>query len=102
MNPEWVEAELTQGGVIAQAFVHGEGLAHNLALIWPLDPQADDHTLEQAIRQANAGLPDYARVHAWRRLPEPLSAAGQTLTANGRPRREQILRCYQSLLSDLQ
>ena len=102
VNPEWVEAELAQGGVIAQAFVHGEGLAHNLALIWPLDPQADDHTLEQAIRQANAGLPDYARVHAWRRLPEPLSAAGQTLTANGRPRREQILRCYQSLLSDLQ
>ena len=26
VNPEWVEAELTQGGVILQAFVHGEGL----------------------------------------------------------------------------
>lgn len=102
VNPEWVEAELTQGGVIAQAFVYGEGLAHNLALLWPLDPHADDHTLEQAVRQANAGLPDYARVHAWRRLPEPLSAAGQTLTANGRPRREQILRRYHALLTDLQ
>lgn len=99
VNPEWVEAELTQGGVILQAFVHGEGLAHNLALLWPLDPSCDDALIEQAVAQCNAGLPDYARVHTWRRLPEPLSVANATLTANGRPRRDEILRRYHGLLS---
>ncbi|NBK36983.1 long-chain acyl-CoA synthetase [Pseudomonas soli] len=102
VNPEWVEAELTQGGVIAQAFVHGEGLPGNLALLWPLDPQASDEQIERAVRQCNEGLPDYARVHAWRRLFEQLNAKAGTLTANGRPRREAILLHYQSLLSILQ
>ncbi|MGJ7547878.1 AMP-binding protein [Pseudomonas alloputida] len=101
VNPEWVEAELTQSGVIAQAFVHGEGLPGNLALLWPLDPAATDEDIELAVQRSNATLPDYARVHAWRRLPGPLTAAEQTLTANGRPRREAILQRYHTLLSDI-
>jgi len=40
VNPEWVEAELTQRGLIAQAFVHGEAMAHNHALLWPHRPIA--------------------------------------------------------------
>lgn len=99
VNPEWVEAELTQGGVILQAFVHGEGLANNVALLWPLDPDTSDTLIEQAVAHCNARLPDYARVHTWQRLPEPLSVANATLTANGRPRREEILRRYHGLLS---
>ncbi|MBS3185579.1 AMP-binding protein [Pseudomonas vlassakiae] len=102
VNPEWVEAELTQSGVIAQAFVHGEGLPRNLALLWPLDPGASDEAIEQAVQRSNATLPDYARVHAWRRLPGPLTAGENTLTANGRPRREAILQRYHTLLSDIQ
>ncbi|MGE8321615.1 MAG: AMP-binding protein [Pseudomonas sp.] len=102
VNPEWVEAELTQSGVIAQAFVHGEGLPRNLALLWPLDPGATDEAIEQAVQLSNATLPDYARVHAWRRLPGPLTPAEHTLTANGRPRREAILQRYHTLLSDIQ
>lgn len=101
VNPEWVEAELTQSGVIAQAFVHGEALPKNLALLWPLDPAAPDTLIDQAVQQCNASLPDYARVHAWRRLPRPLSSTDDTLTANGRPRREAILRRYHSQLSDI-
>lgn len=101
VNPEWVEAELTQRGILAQAFVHGEGLPRNCALLWPLDPNASDDTIEQAVQQCNARLPDYARVHAWRRLPAPLDSHDETLTANGRPRREAILRRYHSLLSDI-
>ncbi|PYB80941.1 long-chain acyl-CoA synthetase [Pseudomonas sp. LB-090624] len=101
VNPEWVEAELTQSGVIAQAFVHGEGLPRNLGLLWPLDPGATDAAIEQAVQQCNARLPDYARVHAWRRLPAPFTATGHTLTANGRPRREAILQRYHSLLSEI-
>ncbi|WP_194791451.1 AMP-binding protein [Pseudomonas sp. UFMG81] len=99
VNPEWVEAALTQGGVIAQAFVHGEAQPTNLALLWPLDPQASDAQLEQAVALANRGLPDYAQVHAWQRLPEPLCVAAGTLTANGRPRRDAILHHYRTLLS---
>ena len=97
-----MEAELTQSGVIAQAFVHGEGLPRNLALLWPLDPGASDEAIEQAVQRSNATLPDYARVHAWRRLPGPLTAGENTLTANGRPRREAILQRYHTLLSDIQ
>lgn len=101
VNPEWVESELTQGGVIAQAFVHGEALPHNLALLWPLDPAASDEAIEQAVQRCNAQLPDYAQVHTWRRLPAPLSPIDETLTANGRPRREAILQRYHALLSDI-
>ncbi|AZL68178.1 MULTISPECIES: AMP-binding protein [Pseudomonas] len=101
VNPEWVESELTQGGVIAQAFVHGEALPHNLALLWPLDPTASDEAIEQAVQRCNAQLPDYAQVHTWRRLPAPLSPIDETLTANGRPRREAILQRYHALLSDI-
>lgn len=101
VNPEWVEAELTQSGVIAQAFVHGEGMPRNVALLWPLAPGTTDAAIEQAVQHSNASLPDYARVHAWRRLPAPFSVAEHTLTANGRPRREAILQRYQSLLSDI-
>ncbi|WJD60230.1 AMP-binding protein [Pseudomonas kurunegalensis] len=101
VNPEWVEAELTQSGVIAQAFVHGEGLPRNLALLWPLDPSASNEAIEQAVQQCNAHLPDYARVHAWRRLPVPMNHIDETLTANGRPRREAILRRYHTLISDI-
>lgn len=101
VNPEWIEAELSQGGAILQAFVHGEGLHQNLALLWPLDPQASDGDLEQAVQRCNAALPDYARVHAWRRLPRPFSAAEGTLTANGRPRRAAILERYRNELFSL-
>lgn len=101
VNPEWVEAELSQSGVIAQAFVHGEALPRNLALLWPLDPGISDEAIERAVQQCNARLPDYARVHAWRRLPVPLSTLDETLTANGRPRREAILQRYHTLLSDI-
>lgn len=98
VSPEWVEAELTQSGVIAQAFVHGESLPGNVALIWPMDPSLSDDQIDQVVGQCNARLPDYARAHHWRRLTAPLSVTDQTLTANGRPRREAILERYQSLI----
>lgn len=101
VNPDWVEAELTQRGTIAQAFVHGEGLHHNLALLWPLDPSCSDATLAATIAQANAQLPDYAQVHAWKRLPEPFTPDNGLLTSNGRLRREAILSRYRDALSEL-
>ena len=102
MNPDWVEAELTQRGVIAQAFVHGEGLPGNLALLWPLDPNCDGQALADAVACANAALPDYARVRAWHRLATPFNAADGLLTSNGRLRREAILARYRDTLLELQ
>ena len=101
VNPDWVEAELTQRGTIGQAFVHGEGLSHNLALLWPLDPTCSDEILAATVAQANANLPDYAQVHAWQRLPEPFTPANDLLTSNGRLRREAILSRYREALSEL-
>ncbi|HSC85274.1 MAG TPA: AMP-binding protein [Pseudomonas sp.] len=100
VNPEWVEAELTQRGVIAQAFVHGESLPRNIALLWPLEPACPDAVLAGSVAAANQHLPDYARVSHWIRLNEPFTPLNGLLTANGRPRREAILARYQHLLAE--
>lgn len=100
VNPEWVEAELTQRGVIAQAFVHGESLPRNVALLWPLDPACPDDVLASSVAEANQSLPDYARVSSWVRLDQPFTPANGLLTANGRPRREAILARYPHLLTE--
>ncbi|MBB2495188.1 AMP-binding protein [Aquipseudomonas ullengensis] len=100
VNPEWVEAELTQGGAIAQAFVHGERLPRNVALLWPHDPACPDELLASSVAAANLSLPDYARVASWVRLSEPFTPANGLLTANGRPRREAILARYQQLFCE--
>ncbi|MFV9650905.1 AMP-binding protein [Pseudomonas citrulli] len=96
VNPDWVEAELTQGGVIAQAFVYGEALPQNHALLWPHRADCSDAQLAAAVAEANSGLPDYAQVHRWTRLTHPFTAANGLLTANGRPRRDTIVARYQA------
>ncbi len=100
VNPEWVESELTQRGVIAQAFVHGESLPENVALLWPLDPGCSDAQLDTSVQQANALLPDYAQVGRWVRLEQPFSPATGLLTANGRLRRDAILARYCELFTE--
>lgn len=94
VNPEWIEAELTQGGLIAQAFVYGEAMPHNHALLWPNHPDITDLQLAEAVAQANLTLPDYARIQGWTRLEQPFSTANGLATANGRPRRDAILSQY--------
>ncbi len=101
VNPDWVEGELTQCGDIAQAFLHGEGLPRNIALLWPLDPGCRDELLAAAVARVNASLPDYARVHVWMRLSEPFTAANGLLTMNGRLRRDEIRARYGTTLAEL-
>jgi hypothetical protein len=69
--------------------VFGEGLAYNVALIVPRGEAADPQ-IGQAIAAANARLPDYARVAAWRLIPLNDFSASGCLTDNGRPRRSQV------------
>jgi long-subunit acyl-CoA synthetase (AMP-forming) len=94
VNPEWVEAELAQQAPIAQAWLHGEARAANVAVLVPRHAACTDAQLEAAVREVNARLPDYARVHQWVRAREPFSAANGLATANGRLRRAAILLAY--------
>ena len=100
VNPEWVEAELNQRGPVAQAFVHGEAMPHNHALLWPHRPDCTDEQLASAVAEANMALPEYARVHHWSRLDQPFTATNGLLTANGRPRRDAIIERYRGQLSE--
>ncbi|VVP80478.1 2-succinylbenzoate--CoA ligase [Pseudomonas fluorescens] len=100
VNPEWVEAELTQRHHIAQAFVYGEAMPRNHALLWPRHPDCTDQQLAATVAEANEALPDYAQVHHWNRLDEPFTPANGLLTANGRPRREAIVERYRAQLTE--
>ncbi|MBB3184076.1 long-subunit acyl-CoA synthetase (AMP-forming) [Halomonas fontilapidosi] len=93
VDPQWVEGELCARPAIAQALVFGEALPHNRALIVPAAPDLDDSRLAAEIAAANSVLPDYARVHEWRRSA-PFTSHNDQLTANGRLRRDAILAAH--------
>ncbi|HRP22865.1 AMP-binding protein [Thauera sp.] len=94
VNPEWVEAELAEQAPIAQAWVHGEALAANVAVIVPRRADCADAEIDAAIAAANAVLPDYARVQRWLRADAPFTPANGLLTANGRLRRAALAERY--------
>jgi long-subunit acyl-CoA synthetase (AMP-forming)/pyrroloquinoline quinone (PQQ) biosynthesis protein C len=94
VSPEWVESELTQHPLFAQAAVFGEARPQNIAVVWPRLPDADDAALRAALAEVNRALPDYAQVCDLVRADAPFSLADGLLTANGRPRRDAILARY--------
>ncbi|WP_095147458.1 AMP-binding protein [Pseudomonas sp. Irchel s3b6] len=100
VNPEWVEAELTQRRHIAQAFVYGEAMPGNHALLWPHRPDCTDEQLANAVAESNKALPEYAQVRHWTRLDQPFTPANGLLTANGRPRRDAIVERYRAQLTE--
>lgn len=90
VSPEWVEAALLARPEIAQAMVHGDGRPAPEALLVPASASAD---LPAAIAAANATLPAYARIGAWREAAHFTPLNGQ-LTGNGRLRRDAIAAAY--------
>ncbi|WP_172147766.1 MULTISPECIES: AMP-binding protein [Pseudomonas] len=100
VNPEWVEAELVQQLPIAQAWLHGEALPANVAVLVPRFADSSDEDLAAAVEQVNRQLPDYARVHHWLRAEQPFSSANQLATANGRLRRAALYQHYQSAIDE--
>lgn len=94
VNPEWVEAELTQQAPIAQAWLYGEALAENVAVIVPRRLDCSDVELAAAIATVNAAMPDYARAHRWLRAHAPFTPTNGLLTANGRLRRSALQAHY--------
>ena len=98
VNPEWVEAELVQQAPIAQAWLHGEALPANVAVLVPRRDGLPDGVLQAAVDAVNADLPDYARVHHWLRAGTAFTPANGLATANGRLRRAALLQRYRSAI----
>ena len=101
VNPEWVEAELVQQQPIAQAWLHGEALPANVAVLRPRRDDIADGQIAAAVARVNAGLPDYARIHHWLRAEQPFTAANGLATANGRLRRTALFQHYRAAIERL-
>ena len=99
--PEWVERELAQQPGVRHVMVHGEARPYAVAMVSPADGTVTDADIERGLAAANHRLPDYARVRAWVRAPEPFSFDNGLLTSNGRLRRAEILRRHGALLDAL-
>ncbi len=101
VSPEWIESELTCHPLIAQAVAWGEGRTGAVAIIVPRQSGSSQATIEKAVDEVNAGLPDYARVDSVILATEPFSNENQQLTGNGRVRRHVILDRYQSQIDGI-
>jgi pyrroloquinoline quinone (PQQ) biosynthesis protein C len=88
--PEWVEEALLAQPDIAQAMVYGDGLPSPEALLVPAHAGAD---LVDALAAANALLPPYAQINAWREVAH-FTPFNDQLTGNGRLRRGAIAQMY--------
>lgn len=96
ISPEWIESILLAQPEIAQAVVYGDALPRPRALLAPAFPAAD---VLAALTRVNTHLPEYARVDRFH-IVAPFSTADGTLTANGRPRRAEILKRYTKLVKE--
>lgn len=100
VSPEWVERDLTNTSVIAQACLFGEAKPWNAALIVPTS-DASDEKISAAIARINQQLPDYAKVSKWLLADEDFSVENQQLTPNGRLKRDVIWQHYQAEIDAL-
>ncbi|MYM64915.1 AMP-binding protein [Pseudomaricurvus sp. HS19] len=98
ISPEWVESACQARPLLSQCVVAGEARPWLVALL-SAPESVTDQQIDQWLQQVNRELPDYARVQRWLRLPQ--SAWAGYLTANGRPRREQLLADYEQQLCAL-
>lgn len=98
VSPEWVETALRSHPGVLQAVVFGDAQPALSAVLWPSQPAAGDATLQSAVDQANAQLPDYARVARWTRAAAAYDMPSGMATANGRPQRGAILQRHAAAL----
>lgn len=101
VNPEWVEAELTKTGMVQQAVLFGDAKPFCVALLYCANPAITDQQLAEFVRTTNQQLPDYARAERFIRLAVPFTESQDTLTANGRPKRQTIASLYATELAAL-
>lgn len=99
ISPEWVESQVLAHPGMRECLVLGDARPYCSALLFA--PSLDDTTINGWLDQINAGLPDYARVLRWQRLPAPLQSNPDLTTANGRPRRDRIAQQLHTLIDAL-
>lgn len=87
VHPEWVESTITANPLITQCVVLGEARPYLTAFMGASE-SVTGAAIQAWLDCANTRLPDYARVGAWRRLPQ--SQWAEFTTSNGRPRRALI------------
>lgn len=97
VNPEWVESELTQQPLIAQALFFGEAQATNLALIWTRFDSGIPE-ISAIVDEINEALPDYARIHDFLLMEEAIDPA--YITANGRLKRAAVIEHYGATINE--
>ncbi len=100
VSPEWVERELVLERAIAQAAVFGEARPWNIAVLVP-SPKAGEQDIAVAVKNANKGLPDYARISRWIIADEPFIPMNGLLSDSGQIRRETILDIYKQRMESL-
>jgi len=100
VSPEWVESQLAQSPVIAQAALFGEARPWNTAVIVPA-AHASREQIDAVINTVNAGLPDYARVRRWIYADAPFTGKNQQMTPNFRLRRDLIWQAYSNRINHL-
>jgi long-chain acyl-CoA synthetase len=93
VSPEWPESILLEHEDIVQAMVYGDGDPHLSALLVPRRPDIAERSLADIVGRANWRLPDYARIHAWKKV-RPFTPESGLLTPNGRLRRDRIAAVY--------
>lgn len=101
VSPEWVETELTQHPLIAQAVVHGEAREFNCAVIVPRRAETNEAALSAAIDEVNRKLPDYAQIARHLRADEAFAPSNELLTSNGRVRRDAVIARYAVAIESL-
>lgn len=99
--PEWVEREIAQRLPQRPVLVHGEAQPYPVALVSGVQDDHEASVVDRVIAEANATLPDYARIRRWARVAEPFSFANGLLTSNGRLRRVAIVERHRPLLDAL-
>lgn len=90
VSPEWPESELLARPPILQAAVFGEGRPW-LCAVLVVPAGTAEAAIVAAVADANAMLPDYARIGGWVVAKAGFTQADGLLTANGRLRRGAIL-----------
>jgi long-subunit acyl-CoA synthetase (AMP-forming) len=101
VSPEWPEELLLRAPALAQAVVFGDARPYLVALLVASSDDVAECALENAVKAANAVLPDYARIKGWLWVAEPFSLTNELATANGRLRRDAIWARYATALESL-
>ncbi|MCE0767004.1 AMP-binding protein [Pseudonocardia kujensis] len=107
INPQPVETRLKESSLINEAIIVGDGRKYLTVLLEPsalaigLNPAALSERLRTEVEQVNADLARVQQLKAFRVLPRALETARGERTANGKIRRNVVVRSFSSLVDEM-